>query len=109
MSFAEAGNSLTDERCFLLQIWNGLAPAIPHAGLHSTDHLINMRRQQTLIWHPTFNSFRHQLGSGTPSLPISIASAPFHGSDRPHPTVHLVRPGLEQDGFAWGFFRPSQQ
>ena len=82
MAFAKPGKSLPDKRRLLLQIRNGFTSAIAHAGFHSADHLVNMRRQKPLVRDSTFNPFGHQFWSGTPGLSIPISTATLHGADR---------------------------
>src|SRR6185295_10003020 len=100
VAFPESGYRLTDEGGILLQVGNRLASAIAHSGFQSADELIDDCRQRSLVGHATLDAFRHELLRRTSALTVSITAASFHGPDRSHPSVDLIRSRLVEHGFS---------
>jgi len=62
MALAQASIADANETRFLLQVSDGRAPAITHAGLQAAHHLMNDHRNGSTIRNTSFDAFWDELG-----------------------------------------------
>src|SRR3712207_5382479 len=109
MALAQPGDGLSHEHRLLLEFWNGPTSTVAHSRLDPADQLVHHSGEWTFVGDASFDAFRDEFRLRSTGLEVSILAAPFHGTDRSHSTIDLVRAGLVEDGFARGFICPCKE
>src|SRR5207253_7750497 len=114
VALARAGRRDANQLRLPLQLANGRAAAVAHAGAETADELMNHRGDAPFVRDAPFDPLRHELVAGAPAfeiefvLEIAVAAAAAHRANRPHAAVLLVAAPLEEDQLAGAFVRAGE-
>src|SRR5690606_7008435 len=89
MALAQAGAGDAHEPGPLLEVGQGRRPDIAHGGAQAADHLVQRRRDRTLVGRLTLDALGHQLLGLDLLLEVSVGRAGPHGATRAHAPVRL--------------------
>ncbi len=62
VAFAEAGAGDANELCLLLQLLDGCAAEIAHAGAQAADELVDHGLERSAVGHASLDAFGDELG-----------------------------------------------
>ena len=100
MALGAAGIGDADE-LGLLQVLDGAAARVAHAGLQAANHLVEHFAEGAFVGHAAHNAFGHKLlGVGLLVLEVAVLRAALHGLERAHAAVGLELAAFEDDGLA---------
>src|SRR6266702_3113349 len=108
--FFEPGAGNTDKAPLVLQLLDGCATGISHAGPESSEQLVNIGRERSTHRHHPFDPLRDQLDVLTDiGLEIAVLAAVFHGPDRAHAAITLVGASLVKNRISRRLFGAGKQ
>ena len=114
MAFAEAGRGDADDRRVLLQLGDGAAAAVAHAGEKPADQLMDHGRDGALVRNPDLDPLRDQLLFRPRSFEVEGVRQAMGRVDAHHQGAvsqagELQSGGCGQTGFPHTAFAAEQQ
>src|SRR5580698_3407923 len=121
MAFAQTSAGDAHKLSLLLQVRDGSAAEITHAGAQSADELIDHGLERPAIGHATLDAFGDELGKAVlavafalhdafsrggiarqviAALEVTFSGALIHSSKRAHAAIAFEAASLVEDGFA---------
>src|SRR5690606_38900863 len=108
LAFAHAGAGDAYELRLALELLDGRAPAVAHAGAQAAHQLVDHRRDRALVGDAALDALGHQLVGAFARrriqlelvLEVPVAAAAAHRANRAHAAILLERPALVEDDLA---------
>src|SRR6202034_247042 len=130
VALAEAGTGDANEAGALLQLFDGGAAEIAHAGAEGADPLIDHRLQRSAGGNAAFDAFGHVFGEAVTALfacrdrrtlvarefidvglalEVALAGALRHRAERAHAAIGLEAAALVEDGLAGALVHAGEE
>jgi len=94
----------------LLELLNGPAAGVPHAGAQAAHQLVHVGAERSAQRHHPLDPLGHQFHVAVHvALEVAVLAPFLHGADGTHAAVPLVGAPLVQDGVARGLLGPREQ